>query len=319
MFASLRALLSGVIDYAGLFPPAQLSLDQSIRNYARYRREPENWMLGRFICPAVRLAELVPYLDELFQDGARLTCSALGRGATDGVEFKSALRKDLEYIAAFRQEAAGRAVVDVIEAKGAEVFNSWWALAVYRHTGDLQIEPLTPYAETHIEHDWRTSIGSVITSVAALRVMFSRDHGGPATCGFKLRCGGLHASSFPMSELIAYTIRMCCRVGAPLKFTAGLHHPIRHFDCTLQTHVHGFINLFAAGVLGHARRLNEEQLRAIIEDEDPKDFVFEDEGFRWKDWHATTEEIVAARCNVVSFGSCSFDEPRKDLRKLGWL
>ena len=57
MNASLRALLSGVVDYAGLFPPAGLPLDQAIRNYARYRQGSDAWMLGRFVIPAARLAE----------------------------------------------------------------------------------------------------------------------------------------------------------------------------------------------------------------------------------------------------------------------
>ena len=40
MRGSLRALLTGIIDYAGLFPPARLPLDQAVRNYGRYRNEP---------------------------------------------------------------------------------------------------------------------------------------------------------------------------------------------------------------------------------------------------------------------------------------
>jgi hypothetical protein len=32
MSAGLRALLTGIVDYAGLFPPAKLPLDQAIRN-----------------------------------------------------------------------------------------------------------------------------------------------------------------------------------------------------------------------------------------------------------------------------------------------
>ena len=46
MNASLRALLTGVVDYAGLFPPARLPLDEAIRNYARYRQGSDAWMLG---------------------------------------------------------------------------------------------------------------------------------------------------------------------------------------------------------------------------------------------------------------------------------
>ena len=58
MLPSVRAFLSGIIDYAGLFPPARLPLDEAIWNYARYRTEQESWMLGRFVIPAASLGEL---------------------------------------------------------------------------------------------------------------------------------------------------------------------------------------------------------------------------------------------------------------------
>jgi len=47
----VRELLAGLIDYAGVFPPAALPLDQAVANYARYRTSPETWMLGRFVLP----------------------------------------------------------------------------------------------------------------------------------------------------------------------------------------------------------------------------------------------------------------------------
>src|SRR5262249_38895006 len=108
--------------------------------------------------------------------------------------------------------------------------------------------------------------------------------------------------------------------GVPLKFTAGLHHPFRHFDRALQTPMHGFLNVFVAGVLAHARGLQEGQVRDILADEDPGHFAFDATGLSWKEWRATTEEIAAARRHaVLSFGSCSFDEPREDLRARGLL
>ena len=57
-----RALLSGMVDYAGLFPPAQLPLEKAVREYALHLGEAEAWVLGRFIIPAQRLEELEPYL-----------------------------------------------------------------------------------------------------------------------------------------------------------------------------------------------------------------------------------------------------------------
>ena len=59
MSASLRALLAGAIDYAGMFPPASLPLGQAFDNYLRYRSGPDAWMLGRFVCPVGRLPDLV--------------------------------------------------------------------------------------------------------------------------------------------------------------------------------------------------------------------------------------------------------------------
>src|SRR5579864_8648942 len=54
---AVRALLQGAIDYAGLFPPAGLDLEATVRNYAKYRAGRDAWALGRLVLPAVRLAE----------------------------------------------------------------------------------------------------------------------------------------------------------------------------------------------------------------------------------------------------------------------
>ena len=54
---SVRCLLAGAIDYAGLFPPAGLSMPEAVINYATYKNSNYNWMLGRFIVTAARLDE----------------------------------------------------------------------------------------------------------------------------------------------------------------------------------------------------------------------------------------------------------------------
>jgi hypothetical protein len=55
---SAKALLTGLIDYAGLFPPAGLSMGEAVRNYARYREGEHAWMLGKFVVPQVRRFEV---------------------------------------------------------------------------------------------------------------------------------------------------------------------------------------------------------------------------------------------------------------------
>jgi hypothetical protein len=55
--ASLRALLSKLIDYAGLYPPAALPLRAVSEKYAAYRASPDSWMLNRVVLPPSKLAE----------------------------------------------------------------------------------------------------------------------------------------------------------------------------------------------------------------------------------------------------------------------
>ncbi len=55
---AVRGLLRELIDYAGLFPPAALSMSESVANYDAYSRSEWNWLLGRFVLPVARLPEL---------------------------------------------------------------------------------------------------------------------------------------------------------------------------------------------------------------------------------------------------------------------
>src|SRR5947209_8360818 len=117
MSASLRALLAGIIDYAGLFPPARLSLDLALTTYTHYRRGPDAWMLGRFVCPAARLPELVSWHQGNRPPGLPLPLSALGRGGAALPEFLAGLRDDLEGILAFNHAHPPAGVVEAFEVR----------------------------------------------------------------------------------------------------------------------------------------------------------------------------------------------------------
>jgi hypothetical protein len=60
MTEAIRTLLAGLIDYAGLFPPAGLDMVDATRQYADYLSGPYAWALGRFIVPAARLGDVEP-------------------------------------------------------------------------------------------------------------------------------------------------------------------------------------------------------------------------------------------------------------------
>jgi hypothetical protein len=54
----------------------------------------------------------------------------------------------------------------------------------------------------------------------------------------------------------------------------------------------------------------------MLEDENAKSFLFDSEFFAWREWKIDIKRLKDRRKFVTSFGSCSFDEPREDLRAL---
>jgi hypothetical protein len=53
-----RTLLAGLIDHAALFPPASMSVEDALAEDRRLRASRHGWIVGRFVVPASRLAEL---------------------------------------------------------------------------------------------------------------------------------------------------------------------------------------------------------------------------------------------------------------------
>jgi hypothetical protein len=321
MSGSLQAFLNGSIDYAGLFPPARLPLDEAMRNYARHRREADSWMLGRFVCPATRLGELAPFLADPEFSETPLAIAALGKMGTTLQECVDHLRDDLGAVRSFRQQYPAQVSVDALEVRlPTDVLDfamSGELDALIQGADDFLTEEeawsLVCYFEIVYGAEWFYKVPVLIGALG-------RDP--RRMTGMKVRCGGEHANTIPPPDDVAFAVAACRAAGVPIKFTAGLHHPIRHFDDALQTQRHGFINVLGAGILAQtldSGNIHLEMLEEIVADEDAGHFMFDDDAFRWKGHRMTVEQIITARAQVVSFGSCSFDEPCADLRELGWL
>src|SRR5262245_22761726 len=97
MTESLRALLAGAIDYAGIFPPAALSLEQALAKYRQHRGGPESWMVGRFVCPADKL----PILAAMNYSQSEGQVASIVRGANDDVTFPTVIKDALAAIRDF--------------------------------------------------------------------------------------------------------------------------------------------------------------------------------------------------------------------------
>jgi len=310
MDASLYALMAGVVDYAGLFPPAKLPLEPAIRNYARYRGEADAFMLGRFVIPAVRLAELEPFAMELFpvDPGRPFRFAALGRGGQDAADFVAGIAADLDSMHRFEARLRDRVAVDVLETRvpSALLADAGGLTGVIDDALALT-GAIRPFFEVPLGERWRDDLDVAADVLGATA-------GG---AGLKLRTGGLEAAAFPSCEQVAAALVACREAQVPFKATAGLHHPVRRWDDSVQAKMHGFLNVFGGGALAYLRGLSEAQLAALLACEDPNSFRFESGEFRFEKWAVGADEVARARREaVISFGSCSFDEPRADLAAL---
>jgi len=296
-------LLARSIDYAGMFPPCSLALEPALQNQTQYFRSPEAWMLKTFVLSVEHFDAARPLLS-LFDPVHPLHVAALGPKTANANAFLEALE---EADAAIR--SLSRHNVDLISVSQLEMWLPQDVdLPILREARSI-IGNLPAFWEAPVERAPET-----ITLLAEL----NSDMDEP-TFGFKLRTGGVTPDAFPTSAQIARALVVPATHQVPIKFTAGLHHPLRQYREEVQTRMHGFLNVLGAAILAAEHKWNEKQTAAMLEDENPKSFSFDDEFFAWREWKIDIKRLNDRRKFVTSFGSCSFDEPREDLRTLGLL
>ena len=293
----LRAALAGLIDYAGLFPPASLDLPRVVANHQRYLGLPECWLLGRLIVPLSSLPDLEGLLPPAGGDPAGAwTISVLaGPGNAPAAiadrvsRFNDRHQPHLAVVAV--ELAAGTPdEIDRIAANVPDRYERYVELPL-----DVRLPPL----------------------------LDAVSNGG---CYAKIRTGGVSADAFPTAGAVAGFVGGCVSRGVPFKATAGLHHPVRgSYRLTYEAQspaslMHGFVNLLVASGLVAESRIDEATAAAVLDTRDPAVFRMEDEGIRWREHLLDVEACLTTRAHVFrSVGSCSFDDAVADLRTLGWI
>jgi hypothetical protein len=294
---AIDALLRGVVDYAGLFPPAGEGMRQAVENYAGYLHGGDRRALGRFIVPISRLVELEQAAAGLLESRAesepwRLSVLIAG-DVGEGVE---------EIVGFNRRHAPGSggsgAVIDVVELKASTAEE-------IAHQSAALPGMLTAYFEIPVP-------GNVTPLVDSI---------GRAERRAKIRTGGVTPDAFPAADAVIGFLTACQRAHIPFKATAGLHHPLRgEYRLTYEKAspswmMYGYLNVFLAAALLTAGGTAEAAL-AALEESDPASLVFADDAIVWRGTRLTTAQIAASREFAISFGSCSFREPIEELASL---
>jgi len=279
---AVAELLAHAVDYAGLFPPAALSMDAAAREFDTQRRGPDRWALGRFVVAAGQLDAL-----------------AAARRALGGAPWPvSVLLTDTKLTVPRYDDLAPLLRVEAFEIKAASVAQIQAAQALVGLAPEL-------YVELPADGD----LGTLLSAVKAL---------GAAA---KIRTGGVTADAIPAPEAVAHFIVACVHAGVRFKATAGLHHLIRgQYALTYEpgsphATMFGYLNVFVAAAFAH-QGAPLHVVRQVLEEGDLAAFTTSAAGdtLCWRDRCLTPDQARATHAAaLVSFGSCSFSEPLAEL------
>ena len=297
---TLRTLLAHAIDYAGLFPPAQLDMPGAVAEYESYLASSDAWALGRFVVPAARLRELAAAAGDApsnplgSRQGERRLSVVLGPD----------LAADVERLRAFCADVNGEGWwrgIDAVELRASTPEAIAQAMRVVP-------DSVERYVEIPISED-PTPLVLAIAGAGAYA---------------KVRTGGTTTDAFPASDHVARFLATCLREAVPFKATAGLHHPLRgEYPLTYEPgsacgRMYGFLNVFLATAF-LAAGLDEAEARVLLDESDPNAVTFNRTEAVWRSHRLPLDRLAESRRFLTSFGSCSFREPIDDLTALGLL
>ena len=297
MEIGLSTLLEGVIDYAGLFPPAKLSLPEAVEEYVELRNGAHSWLVSRFAVAATDLAGLGAELEKHELDEV-FPLAVIGSSAPEQHGWKASLDHDLEALRLFAARFGDRAFVEAFEVR---IPNNAMVEEAIREVGKLQVEDLI------VELPWGPGLEDAIAALAGSETVFA-----------KARTGGMDRAAFPTSAQLALFIQHCVQLDLPFKLTAGLHHPMPNVDTVTGARAHGFVNVLSAVALTYQEDFSVAEITEVLEEERPRAFAFSDEGLSWNGIDVPLETLEEVRELFVSFGSCSVEEPAAGLASAGF-
>ena len=310
MNAALRNLLEGSIDYAGLFPPANLQIERAAQIFSTDKQGLYQAYLRHFVLPAKRINDFDSLRGNVLDQQWTLSI-LIGEGDTLH-DWQASVEDAIRFIGGDgRGKSDPICALEIALPKSIAADECSFSQAI--DAIELQITK-TQLAGSDLFFETTTdSHRRVLAHVLCER------QGGASVVGLKLRTGGIAQNQFPSVNQLSECVQLCHMLKIPWKATAGLHHPLPCVCPQTGLRMHGFLNLFFAVVLLEASLIDAEHLDDLLTDCNWEHFTFTDASMEWMGISANLDQIQSGRKRFISFGSCSFSEPIEDLVTLGLL
>ena len=301
----VRAFQQQLIDYAGIFPPSQLPVEEALNNFVKYQQDEESWKLNTFILSldqAVKAQELI-----LQQDGKKQIPLSITIPKIKETNFRNEMKAITNQLLELKAALLGRALIIAIEIPIPSTdITVLQAIAQLLQQLDIRV-----YCEIPI---LGRSLEEVEQDLVAIKLANEKLN---IALSLKFRTGGITKDLFPTPKELANAILVGAKQRLPIKFTAGLHHPIRMYRSEVEDRMFGFVNVIFATLVAYLHKANLHTISAILSEEDATAFSITQEKIGWQSIAVDEIDVIKLREQFdMCFGSCSFDEPTTEFKQL---
>lgn len=309
-YTARNALLSGIIDYAGTFPPAKLPLEAALAEYCGFRAKGRNpWLMAKMVVTVADLKKLSARMwFEAGADGRSVPLTVIGSPVEKSADLARTVAFELRELRRFNEKYSLSAVPQTVLSYETRIPEDCPAV----ETGDLVHEALDlartdtglgfrVYFEVGLGGDWQRRLATFQDAIA----QWNEDFGaGAGDAALKVRTGG---ATPPTHTQLAEILGSCVLHATAFKATQGLHHAVTRAS------EWGFVNVFSAITFAQALGLEKFPVATIeecLKETRGAAFEFSKEALRWRTFTLPCEAIEAARRHHAGcFGSCSIVEP----------
>ena len=278
---AIDALMRGAIDYAGVFPPAQLSVSDALAEYTRVREGPHGWVLGAFVVGSDRLGDVgsttIPLsvvmrdatpetLADVRRAGQRLTIAAL--------EYPPLSAGDVPTVAAAAASPSTRLFFEVAPAQDPE---------------------------------------AALDAIAAAGAFTKIRTGGVTTSAFP------DATAIARFFRGCAARRLACKATAGLHHACGGNYALTYAHGSATSRMYGFLNVLGAAALVDIGAPENDAVLLLTEPA-PDAITISPNALSWRSYRVGVPDLLAVRRTLfLSFGSCSAQEPLDDLVRMHLL
>jgi len=280
---AIDAMLAGLVDYAGLYPPASLAMRSAVENYRSYRNGKHQDALGRFI---------------------------IGLGRLDELRAVAGTHRDLKFSIILAQPALADELPTLLDG-GVRVESIECKASSPRDVEQLT-RKLPRGIEAYIEIPIAPIQPEVLRAISNAGARVKLRMGGVVAEAFP--------SAAAVARMLAAISEagLSFKATAGLHHPLRSRHPFTYAPDSPTGLMHGFINVLCAAALIHFGADTAEAER-VLEGQDPNAWSLSPESLRWRSHSWTAAHLSEIRKKFISFGSCSFEEPIHDLEAMGWL